>query len=1133
MRAILLFITFIGLVSAHLFGQEPLIINELMGKNDTTIMDIDGDYSDWLELYNTSPDTISLNGFYLTDKINNPYKFRLPDIGLASGEHLLIFVSGKNQVLGGEVHANFKINPGEFILLKDSLGTTRDSVFFNIAEEDLSLARQTDGDPVWVESITSTPGFANSTSIYPRIIFSQESGVYTDSVVLELSSTTPGIIHYTTDGSQPTILSPIYTGPLVLYDKSSEPNVLGNIPSSVVFDAPTSNVEKINVIRTALFENYNQITKTYNQSYLIDVDYDFAVVSVCTDYENVFSVDSGFYVPGNNPGSPPWYISSNFYQSNFEVPTGFTFIDTNGSVLSQNVGMKLHGGLTRTYSKKSLKIVARSEYGEGELNYPFFGSRGIDEYDRLVLRNGGQDLTRAMVRDAFASRLTEDLNMITMKSRPVIVFLNGEYWGIHMLRDKIDEHHLENLYGIDKDSVDILQSNADIIEGGSTEYLDLLNYVSNNSLTYQPNYDYVKSKINIQNFTDYFITQIYFNNREWPHNNIKYYKEHAPEGKWNWILFDLDITAGAWSACKADKDAYLWMSDTIGYPAWSRVLFVKLSENQEFRNYFSNRFADLKNTIFNPGYNMPILQEMVDELSLEIDKNFERWDHIPSTQDWLNRVGVLQVFLQNRNNYIWDQTQNFYNLGNSTVEVLLNSNAEGAGNINFSTLNHSMFPWNGTYYKTTEIELSVQANPGYEFSHWLESGDTSSVLMISLENDTSFTAIFQPTTFVTDDLIINEVHSKNRNDLVDSIGNSPDWIELYNKGTTIIDLNYFYLTDNINKKCKWKISLQDSSARQLGPGEYISFYADSDTLSREFHTNFSIASTGEGIYLYQVFGVDTLLTDSMYITERITDVSYGRYPDGTGTLRNFVLPTFTASNEVKVFQSNLFLNEIAGNNQSGLSDSAGVFVDWLEVYNAESNAVNLSGYFLSDDTLNLTRWKIPINNDSLLTVDSLGFKIFFADGETQKGASHLPFKLNSEGESVILSFLDDQELVIIDEISYSNQPNDFSTGRYPDGSESIYSFFIRTPEKSNILVIDTIQEYDLKLYPNPTQDYLILENDFSTNEMLSIYNVNGQLAHQQLITNNVEQIDILSLSAGLYILRVQGKIFKFVKREGS
>lgn len=1131
MRTILFLSIFIVGFDANLWSQDTLIINELMGKNDTTITDIDGDYSDWLELYNTAGDSISLNGYFLTDNSDNSFKFRLPNLTIGANGHLLIFLSGKDQVIGDEIHANFKINLGESILLVDSLGATRDSIHFNIPEADLSLAREVDASPNWVESMVSTPGYENLTSVFPRITFSHETGAYVDSIVLEITTNTPGTIHYTTDGSEPTIFSPIYTVPLVLYDRSSEPNVLGNIPSAVTFTPPSMIVEKINVIRCALFDNFDQVTKTYNKSYLVDVEYEIPVISVCTDYDNLFSADSGYYVPGNNPGSPPWFSSSNFYQSNSEVPTGFVFIDTNGNIVSQNVGMKLHGGITRTYSKKSLKIVARSEYGKGELHYPFFGTNGIDEYDRLVLRNGGQDLTRAMLRDAFANRLTQDLNMITMKSRPVIVFLNGEFWGVHMLRDKIDEHHLENLYGIDKDSVDILQSNADIIEGDNAEYLDLLNYVSNNNLTFQVNYEYVKSKINIENFTDYFITQIYFNNREWPHNNIKYYKANAAGEKWNWILFDLDITSGAWSACNADNDAYLWMSDSVGYPAWSRVLFIKLSENQEFRNYFCNRFADLKNTIFNPNYNLPVLQGMVDELSLEIDKNFDRWNHIPNMQVWLNRVGVMQVFLQSRNNYIWDQTRDFYNLGNSTVNVLINSNAPGGGSVSFSTLDHNVFPWNGTYYKTTNIELSAHANPGYEFAYWLENGDTTRSSIVNLTNDTSFTAIFQPTTFVTNDLVINEVHAKNKNDLIDSLGNSPDWIELYNKGTTIIDLNHFYLTDNIKKKCKWKISLEDSSMRYLGPGEFISFYADSDTLSRELHTNFSITSSGEGVYVHQVFGLDTLLTDSIMVPERIADVSYGRYPDGEGSLRNFVIPTFSENNQVKELESNLFLNEVAGNNDSGLTDTTGTFVDWIEVYNAELDEVNLSGYFLSDDTLDLTQWKIPINNDSLFTIGSLDFALFIADGDTKEGADHLPFKLSSEGESITLSFLEDQEVIVVDQISYTNQPNDISTGRYPDGSENIYSFFFCTPGESNVLGVDSLPGYDLKLYPNPAQDYLILENDFSTNERLSIYNVNGQKVREQLVVNNLEQIDIHGLSTGFYILRVQTKTLKFVKSE--
>ncbi|MCH2230019.1 MAG: CotH kinase family protein [Crocinitomicaceae bacterium] len=1119
-----------GSLQAHYTNsQNSVVINEMMGENVTTIMDEDGDYSDWLELYNNTSDTFNLEGFFLSDEITNPFKFELPSQELVGDDHILIFLSGKNVLTLNEVHANFKLSTGETILLSDSLGNIIDSVFFDINEEDLSLARESDGSNQWIESVICTPGFENVTEVFPRIYFSHDTGFYDDSLSLSISTNVMGYVHYTLDGSEPTIYSPIYTGPITFYDQSSNENVISNIPSSVIFTPPSDLVDKINVIRCAIFDNTTRITPVYSKSYFIDLNYSMSVVSLMTDHNNLFSIDSGYYVPGANPGSPPWYSSSNFFQSNNESPASFSFIDTNGNVLTQDVGMKLHGGLTRTYSKKSLKIVARSEYGKGEINYPFFGAGKINEFDRIILRNGGQDLTRSMLRDAVIGRFADNLNMISMNSRPIIVFLNGEYWGIHMLRDKIDEHHLENVYGIDKDSIDLLQSNADIIEGDNAEYLDLVNYISNNDLSFQVNFNYIKENIDIESFTDYFITEIYFNNREWPHNNIKFYKERSTEGKWKWILFDMDITAGAWSVTNASNNPYTWMSDTIGYPAWSRILFLKFSENQEFRDYFSNRFADLKNMVFNIDHEQPILDDLVEQLTPEMDQNLNRWGHIPSSQDWMNRVGVFEVFLNSRNDFIWDQTREFFNLGDTTVNVLLNTNFSGAGNIKFSTLTHKNFPWSGKYYKTTTIEVTATENPGYVFSHWLESGDTSKTIFTILNGDTSFTAIYQPITFVTNDLVINEIHSKNRNDFIDSLGMSPDWIEIYNKGTAIIDLNFFYLSDDLDKPCKWRIKLQDSVAKLLSPGEYIVFYADSDTLGREFHTNFSISSEGESIYIHQLFGIDTILTDSIYVPLRIPDVSYGLYPDGTKSYENFAIPTLGGMNKLQVISNDLFINEVAANNDSGFTDNYDEYVDWIEIFNSDTNSTSLSGYFLSDDTLNLSKWKIPILVDSNFLIEGRGFSLFIADDQIEQGINHLPFKLDSESDQVILSYLYAEELIEIDRLILDGQESDISLGRYPDGSENLHFFIINTPNAANFLAVNYPEEYTFQIYPNPTNGGIFLENNFSSNELLRLTTLDGKLVMEYMVTSNVESVDLSKLNSGIYLLNVQSKTYKVLK----
>jgi hypothetical protein len=1114
------------------FSQQ-FLINEIQAKNVSTVTDIDGDYSDWIEIYNSGMSITSMVGFHLTDDRQNLTKWLIPDTSITGGNHLLIFASGKDRGQP-QFHTNFSISSsGESIYLVNSNGVIIDSSAAVTIPADLSYARVTDGDSNWVISATTTPEAINNTTIVPGLTPSHPSGVFPDSIIFSITANTPGTIHYTLDGNIPTALSTVLTTPIVIKNRSQDSNYFSMIPSAVVFSAPTSIVPKITTIRYALFDNGVPITDVKSQSFIMGLNYSLPIASVVTDPNYLFSPDSGFYVPGLNPGSGPWFTASNFYQQNNESPAHFEYFDKNSNlVVSQNVGLKLHGGITRSYSQKSLKIVARSEYGPGELNYDFFNGRTIDEFDRIVLRNGGQDYSRSIIRDAFINRVAEDLNMVNMHSQPTIVFLNGEYWGIHILREKADEHHLENLYGMDKDSIDLLQGNADIIEGSNTEYLNLVSYITANDLTIPANYAIVENQINIENFIDYYLVEIFYNNREWPHNNIKYYKQQGPNHKWNWILFDTDITAGAWSVCKADRNAYTWLSDTAGYPIWSRIMFLKLMENNGFKDHFANRFADLKNTVFTTSNQLAILNDLKQEILPEIGGHLDRWNHIPATQDWLNRVGVAEVFINDRGGYIWDHTRQFLSLGNATVNVSLDENIPHAGKIEFSTLLHDDLPWNGTYYKTTSIELSALPNPGYIFSHWLETGDTSSTISVVLNSDTSYTAVYQLNATAIDYLVINEIQASNSSGVVDSSVQYVDWIELYNKGSVPIDLNQFYLTDNLDNQCKWKILLTDTALSNLHPGEFITFYADGDTLEGETHTNFSLSGSGEQVGVYQVIGIDTIPSDTFSFSSRISDVSYGRFPDGTNLLRNFTQPTFQAENQVKLFYDSLFINEALAKNGADTIDVNGDFEDWIEIYNGGNQQVDLGGYFLSDDTADPTKWKIPVNSAGTMIMDGISFALFFADNDTEDGMNHLPFKLSSSGETLQLSFLDDQNVITIDELTFSAQQEDVSFGRSPDGDVNTVDFIHTTPNRSNYLMITSVEESNTNgftFYPNPFSNVFTILNEFEEQIPFKITSIIGQVVKRGSIHSNRFTIQMDNLAPNMYFLNVGSQTYKIIK----
>ena len=150
-----------------------------------------------------------------------------------------------------------------------------------------------------------------------------------------------------------------------------------------------------------------------------------------------------------------------------------------------------------------------------------------------------------MMRDVLLTSLMEDSNLDIQAYRSVASYLNGEYWGLYNIREKINEHYLASLHNLDPDEINIVELNGEVIHGDNEAYLNMVSFVSNNSLSSSENYQQIADQIDIDNYIQYQVAQIYYDNRDWPGNNIKFWQPTG--GKWRWILFDTDFGAGTWN----------------------------------------------------------------------------------------------------------------------------------------------------------------------------------------------------------------------------------------------------------------------------------------------------------------------------------------------------------------------------------------------------------------------------------------------------------------------------------------------------------------------------------------------------------------------------------------------------------
>ena len=674
-----LFLIFTGLVILTLNPvlAQQIAINEFMSSNETTLQDADGDYSDWIELYNGSESAINLKNFMISDDTLVPEKWKFPEMIFHPHTFLVIFASDKDRHDTTELHTNFKIkDEGEHLLLSDSSGLRIDLIDPVSLQTDRSFGRFPDGGAALMLLDSPTPGAINTAST--NLFFSNPAGFYTQPFKIALTSSNPfATIYYTLDGSIPDTSSLIYTDSIPIIFRDSLPDYFSLIPTSppILLDffrrwyPPDGPVPKANIVRAAIFQNGSMASQVYTSTYFVDtaifVKAKYPIVSINTDSSNFYDFYTGIYVPGVFWDTLDTDFSGNYFQKGdeWERPAHLEYFTEDGElVINQDVGLRIHGKITRHAPQKTLRVYARSEFGESYFNYPLMIHSDQDVFKRFLLRTSYADGSQTIFKDAMTHDLVRHLDLDLMNYRPVVVFVNGEYWGIHTIRDRIDKYWLGLKYDIEPDSIDILENNSMVEEGSNADYLNMINYIENHDLSEQQHYDSIKKRMDISNYIDYQIVEIYFNNNDWPGSNIQYWRERAPGAKWRWTLFDLDN-------CYADYafntlKFVTYEGDTCYQnPTWATFLFRNLLKSNEFEQQFVNRFAQLLNTTFQPDTILPKIAEFTQLYEKDIDRHISRWQFPRSHEGWLGDIDyTLNTFVRERPCYMQDFIVEFFDL---------------------------------------------------------------------------------------------------------------------------------------------------------------------------------------------------------------------------------------------------------------------------------------------------------------------------------------------------------------------------------------------------------------------------------------------------------------------------------------
>lgn len=819
MRILLGVALFIFIACPYSAFAQDIKINEIVASNATVNSDEDGDHEDWLELFNAGQSELALSGYGLSDDAEEPFKWLIPDVSLAAGGHLLIWASGKDRAVPGTaLHANFSIKAdGEVIILTGPGGEVIDQISPIHIPTDKSYGRSPNGSSTFTFFSQPSPGSANDETGYESILanptFSHEGGFYSSAFNLTISSgDSEATIIYTLDGSEPdpentagtsytyknqyaehsgnstgelissSFNSAEYSSPLWIGQGSQEENHLSHISSTFhrnPYYFPEDPVSKGTVVKAMAIKPGALPSEVVTNSFFVNPDkrYSLPVVSISMQEDHLFDYEKGIYLAGkdfddwrsNNHGNADGGTPANYHRrgEEAEYPAHIeVFEGLQGRVLSQNIGLRMHGGWSRSHPAKSLRLYARNEYGDTHMRHSFFPDQPFSAYKRLILRNSGNDWGITLFRDAALQAMVSHMSFDTQASRPAVLFLNGEYWGIQTFRERFDKYYLERTYGVDPENIDLFTGNMWADQGDNHHYKETIAYIEENGLSGEEHYSYLKTRIDVENFMDYQLSQIFMGNTDWPGNNIKAWRTRTTEyqegaaagkdGRWRWLMYDTDFGFGIYNKEAYTEDILSFATDPNGpdwpNPSWSTFLLRKLLENNTFRNDFINRFSDQLNTAFRPDIVKAKINSMMQEIEPEMAEHIQRWKSPENLSRWQENVNVMLNFADQRPAYQRTHLRDYFELGDDyQLQVAVSDARHGFIKVNSLALRQGtvglpeeIYPWTGNYFQGTTLTLEAIPAPGYVFVGWEGSSSSASEkLVLDPGGNLSLTAVFE------------------------------------------------------------------------------------------------------------------------------------------------------------------------------------------------------------------------------------------------------------------------------------------------------------------------------------------------------------------------------------------------------
>ena len=593
-----------------------LVISEVMAANGSYYAVNYFDHYDLIEVLNTSDQPLNLSDYYLCDDRYSTNRYYFPELTLEPGEYYVVLCSGDPSL--GQRHAAFGLAPGDTVYLAKQ-GTYIDALSIPADLQYNESYGRFENLPVYLSN--PTPGKANTdgslTGIAPPTA-DIAPGLYGEAVTVTLQG--DGTIYYTTSGARPTTRSMEYTGPVT--------------------------IDGVTTLR-AICVQEGRISPVVNFTYVIDQEHDLPVLVISLPETSIWGpeglhtdIDAGYEYEA---------VKTLFEhrQEKFNIPCGLT----------------LHGNDSRFGAKKNYQLRFRAEYGASKLNYRLFDSRDIDEFNSLLLKGGSEDWGTAMLRDELATSIADGTTTLyTQAMKPVVVYLAGEYWGVHHLRERFSNDYVASHMNVSPESVDILYSSFGYAQDGTTEDFDAIKtYVLLNNMTTNENYAYLCEQIDVVSLMDWYICRTYMEDTDTA--NIRRCRSSEGDGKWHWMYFDLD-----WSFYSRDSKP---VTGIIESADGDYRLIHALLASEAGQDAFLKRYAYLMETVLNEEFINNRIDEILAPILSEMPRDRDRWGR--SMEYWHSCVQQLRDFTVGREKIIINDLKNYFSLSDGQIEYYFGS----------------------------------------------------------------------------------------------------------------------------------------------------------------------------------------------------------------------------------------------------------------------------------------------------------------------------------------------------------------------------------------------------------------------------------------------------------------------------